>query len=128
MDEQFIPRKERHKKRFIRKRQNIEHEKIKFSTYILSVFYYFLLFLIFNLVQFYIFQHVKHVNHTIRSLGNFDLARAIISGLIYLLCIICIEDTYRRYRMPSTFIRILIPILVFILAIITMYTLIKVFF
>ncbi|MGG0178624.1 hypothetical protein [Gottfriedia acidiceleris] len=125
MDEQFIPRKERHKKRFIRKRQNIEREKIKFSTYLLSVFYYFLLFLIFNLVQFYIFQHV---NHTIKSLGNFDLARAIISGLIYLLCIICIEDTYRRYRMPSTFIRILIPILVFILAIFTMYTLIKVFF
>ncbi|WP_129688539.1 hypothetical protein [Gottfriedia acidiceleris] len=125
MDEQFIPRKERHKKRFIRKRQNIEREKIKFSTYILSVFYYFLLFLIFNLVQFYIFQHV---NHNIKSLGNFDLARAIISGLIYLLCIICIEDTYRRYRMPSTFIRILIPILVFILAIVAMYTLIKVFF
>ncbi|MFD4707785.1 hypothetical protein ACFWM3_23480 [Gottfriedia sp. NPDC058432] len=125
MDEQFIPRKERHKKRFIRKRQNIEREKIKFSTYILSVFYYFLLFLIFNLVQFYIFQHV---NHTIKSVGHFDLARVIISGLIYLLCIICIEDTYRRYRIPSTFIRILIPILVFILAIVTMYTLIKVFF
>ncbi|KQL33936.1 hypothetical protein AN960_20045 [Bacillus sp. FJAT-25509] len=125
MDEQFIPRKERHKKRFIRKRQNIEREKIKFSTYILSVFYYFLLFLIFNLVQFYIFQHF---NHTIKSVGHFDLARAIISGLIYLLCIICIEDTYRRYRIPSTFIRILLPILVFILAIITMYTLIKVFY
>ncbi|PGL72148.1 hypothetical protein [Bacillus sp. AFS055030] len=125
MEEQFIPRKERHKKRIFKKRQNTEREKIKFSTYILSIFYYFLLFLIFNLVQFYLFHHV---HHAIKSLGSFDLARAIISGLIYLLCIICIEDTFRRYRMPSTFIRILIPIVVFILAIVTMYTLITVFF
>lgn len=125
MEEQFVPRKERHKKRFLKKSQNIERENIKFRTYIKSVFYYFLLFLIFNLVQFYIFQHV---NHTIKSLESFDIARAILSGLIYLICIICIEDTFRRYQIPSIFIRVLIPILMFILAIITMYTLIYVFF
>ncbi|WP_088072719.1 hypothetical protein [Gottfriedia luciferensis] len=126
MDEQFIPRKERHKRRFFKKHQKIEREKVKFSTYLLSVFYYFVLFLIFNLVQFYLFQYID-ASSSFKSLQKFDLVRVVLSGLIYLICIICIEDTFRRYKIPSTFIRILLPIIVFILAVISMYTLISVF-
>ncbi|PEL11212.1 hypothetical protein [Bacillus sp. AFS017336] len=127
MEEQFIPRKDRHKNRLFKKGPNIEREKVKFSTYLLSVFYYFLLFLIFNLVQFYIFRYANHY-HSFKLIGNYDLVRAVLSALIYLICIICIEDTYKRSRIPSTFIRLLIPIVVFIVAMATMYFFIYVFF
>ncbi|WP_088043654.1 hypothetical protein [Bacillus sp. EAC] len=127
MGEQFIPRKERHKKRllFRKHHDHVEQEKIKGSNGFFSIFYYFLLFLLFNLVQFFVFQTY---DQPFNSLGNIEIIRLILSAIIYFLCILCIQDVFRKYKIPSKFLRIMIPVILYILSMITMYTIIDIYF
>lgn len=122
MGEQFIPRKERHKKQFFKRQTNkIEGDNIKFITYLKCFIYYFLLFSIFGLVHIYLDQKIFH--HSLKLLTNKEIFRCILAGLIYVISYLCVVDTYYRFNFDSVIIKVFIPVLAFILSFLSMLTL-----
>jgi hypothetical protein len=120
MDEHFIPRKERHRKHFFKRHANQEQENIKSITYITAFILYFLLFSMFELVHIYLDQKLLH--HPLKSLTNKEIYRCILAGLIYIGSYLCVVDTYFRFDFPSVLLRIIIPVLAFVLSFLSMLT------
>lgn len=122
MGEQFIPRKERHRKHFFKRHTDQEErENIKFITYLKSFTYYFLLFSIFELVHIYLDQKLFH--QSFKLLTDKEIFSCILAGLIYASSYLCVVDTYYRFNFPSVVIKIIIPVVAFILSFLSMLTL-----
>lgn len=121
MDEQFIPRKERHRKHFFKRQSNQEQESIKSITYVKAFILYFLLFSMFELVHIYLDQKLLH--QPVNLLTNKEIYRCILAGLIYIGSYLCVVDTYFRFDFPSIALRIFIPVLAFVLSFLSMLTL-----
>ncbi len=118
MDEHFIPRKERHRKHFFKRQSNQEQEYIKSITYLKAFILYFLLFSMFELVHIYLDQKLLH--QPIKLITNKEIYRCILAGLIYIGSYLCVVDTYFRFDFPSVALRIIIPLLAFILSFLSM--------
>lgn len=129
MSEQFIPRKERHKKKLlIKQKNNIEVEEIRFRVYLKSFTLYFLFFSMFGLIHIYI-----DVDHSFQKSFNYyfsdyDLLKWIIVSIMYIGIYWCIIDTYVRYNSISFVKRNLIPIIAFILSVFCIFTLLGSYF
>jgi len=120
MDEHFIPRKERHRKQFFKRHSYQDQENIQSINYVKAFILYFLLFSMFELVHIYLDQHL--LQQSLKTLTNKELYRCILAGLIYIGSYLCVVDTYFRFDFPSIALRIIIPVLAFVLSFISMLT------
>ncbi|MEH6939706.1 hypothetical protein V7056_17925 [Bacillus sp. JJ664] len=120
MDEHFIPRKERHRKHFFKRQSYQDQENIQSFNYVKAFILYFLLFSMFELVHIYLDQHL--LQQSLKILTNKEIYRCILAGLIYLGSYLCVVDTYFRFDFPSIALRIIIPVLAFVLSFISMLT------
>ena len=129
MGEQFIPRKERHKKNLYNKQKiNNDGEKIRFSVYLKSFTLYFLFFSMFGLVHIYIDIDQSFQKSFNNYFSYYDLLKWIVVSIIYIGIYWGIVDTYLRYYSFSVVKRNLIPIFAFIFSVFCIFTLLGSYF